>query len=61
MICFQNQKAVHRIDGIDIADLTNAAKALAGTSISDDNPKTLEHRLTALIKQAKIMVFMKGK
>lgn len=59
VIFFQNQKAVHRIDGIDIADLTNAAKALAGQS-TNNKPESLEERLKALINKAKVMVFIKG-
>jgi Grx4 family monothiol glutaredoxin len=59
VIFFQNQKAVHRIDGIDIADLTNAAKALAGQS-TENKPESLEDRLKTLINKAKVMVFMKG-
>lgn len=60
VICFQNQKAVHRIDGIDIADLTNAAKTLAGATTTDGKPETLDDRLKALINKAKVMIFMKG-
>lgn len=60
MICFQNQKAVHRIDGIDIGDLTNACKTLAGTSGAENSKATLEDRLKALINKSKVMVFMKG-
>lgn len=60
VIFFQNQKAVHRIDGIDIADLTNATKALAGQSATENKAETLEDRLKALINKAKVMVFMKG-
>ncbi|KAG5671734.1 hypothetical protein PVAND_001914 [Polypedilum vanderplanki] len=61
VICFQNQKAVHRIDGIDIADLTNACKTLAGaTEATESKGNSLEDRLKALINKSKIMVFMKG-
>lgn len=60
VICFQNQKAVHRIDGVNIADLTNAVKALAGSPVVESKPLTLEERLKALINKSKIMVFMKG-
>lgn len=60
VICFQNQKAVHRIDGVNIADLTNAVKALAGSPVVESKPLSLEERLKALINKSKIMVFMKG-
>ena len=63
VICFQNQKAVHRIDGVNIADLTNAVKALAGSPAAasvESKPLSLEERLKALINKSKIMVFMKG-
>lgn len=57
VIFFQNNKAVHRIDGIDIADLTATVKKLAGATESKGN---LEDRLKALINKANVMVFMKG-
>lgn len=57
VIFFQNNKAVHRIDGIDIADLTATTKKLAGASESSGS---LEDRLNALINKSKVMVFMKG-
>lgn len=62
VIFFQSNKAVHRIDGIDIADLTASAKKLAGISVSAEASAsgTLEDRLKALINKAKVMVFMKG-
>lgn len=60
VICFQNQKAVHRIDGVNIADLTNAVKALAGSPAVENKPLTLDERLKALINKSKIMIFMKG-
>lgn len=62
VIFFQSNKAVHRIDGIDIADLTASAKKLAGISTSAEASAsgTLEDRLKALINKAKVMVFMKG-
>ena len=62
VIFFQAKKAVHRIDGIDIADLTTAAKKLAGISESVEASATgkLEDRLKALINKAKVMVFIKG-
>jgi Grx4 family monothiol glutaredoxin len=67
VICFQNQKAVHRIDGVDIADLSNAVKALAGTSsatssssAAEKKTESLEDRLVKLINKSKVMIFMKG-
>lgn len=58
-IIFQNQKAIKRIDGIDIADLTAALKKLAG-AVEATGSGSLEDRLKALINKAKVMVFMKG-
>lgn len=63
VILFQNNKAVHRIDGIDIADLTAAVKKLAGASTeipASASVGSLEDRLKALINKSKVMVFMKG-
>lgn len=62
VIFFQGSKAVHRIDGIDIADLTTSAKKLAGISESAEASATgkLEDRLKALINKGKVMIFMKG-
>lgn len=57
VIFFQNNKAIHRIDGINIADLTATAKKLAGAS---ESKGSLEDRLKALINRANVMVFMKG-
>lgn len=53
VIFFQNNKAVHRIDGIDIADLTANIKKLAGAS---DAACSLEDRLKALINKANVMI-----
>lgn len=58
VIFFQNNKAIHRIDGIDIADLTTTVKKLAGAS--EGATEKLEDRLKALINKSKVMVFMKG-
>lgn len=60
VIFFENNKAVHRIDGIDIADLTATCKKLAGASDSSTSSGSLEDRLKALINKSKVMVFMKG-
>lgn len=57
VIFFQNNKAVHRIDGIDIGDLTATVKKLSGASESSGS---LEDRLKALINKANVMIFMKG-
>lgn len=62
VIFFQNNKAVHRIDGIDIADLTATVKRLAGEASTAGTPTggSLEDRLKALINKSKVMVFIKG-
>lgn len=64
VIFFHNNKAVHRIDGIDIADLTATVKKLAGVSSEPSAAPaatgSLEDRLKALINKAKVMVFIKG-
>lgn len=64
VIFFQNTKAVHRIDGIDIAELTTSIKKLAGatetSASSAPSAGSLEDRLKALINKSKVMVFMKG-
>lgn len=63
VIFFQNNKAVHRIDGIDIADLTAAVKKLAdapGSPAASGSTGSLEDRLKALINKANVMVFVKG-
>lgn len=65
VIFFQNNKAVHRIDGIDIADLTATIKKLAGASAEPSaagasTTGSLEDRLKALINKSKVMVFIKG-
>lgn len=57
VIFFQNNKAVHRIDGIDIGDLTATVKKLSGAS---ESSRSLEDRLKALINKANVMIFMKG-
>lgn len=59
VIFFQNNKAVHRIDGIDIADLTAAVRKLSGVS-AENATGSLEERLKSLINKARVMVFMKG-
>jgi Grx4 family monothiol glutaredoxin len=60
VIFFQNNKAVHRIDGIDIADFTATVKKLAGDSSAPSGGNSLNDRLKALINKSKVMVFMKG-
>jgi Grx4 family monothiol glutaredoxin len=57
-IFFKDKKAVHRIDGIDIANLTNMAKKLVG--IVEEAQSSLEERLKALINKSKVMIFIKG-
>lgn len=58
VIFFKDKKAIHRIDGINIADFTTTAKKLAG--VAEQAQGSLEDRLRALIKKSKIMIFMKG-
>lgn len=58
VIFFQDNKAMHRIDGIDIADLTATIKKLAGAN--EVATGSLEDRLKTLINKSKVMVFMKG-
>lgn len=60
VIFFQNDKAIHRIDGIDIADFTATIKKLAGATEASFSGGTLDERLKALINKSKVMVFMKG-
>lgn len=63
VIFFQNNKAVHRIDGIDVADFTATVKKLAGASASPSasaSTGSLEDRLKSLINRSKVMVFIKG-
>jgi Grx4 family monothiol glutaredoxin len=57
-IFFKDKKAIHRIDGIDIANLTNNAKKLAG--VVEEAQSSLEDRLKSLINKSKVMIFMKG-
>lgn len=57
IIFFQNNKAIDRIDGVDIAALTAKCKKLSGTADSAGN---IEEKLKALINKAPIMIFMKG-
>lgn len=64
VIFFQSTKAVHRIDGIDIADFTASVKKLASAtpagSPAGGSTGSLEDRLKALIHKGNVMVFMKG-
>lgn len=62
VIFFRNNKAVDRVDGVDIASLTAKCSKLAGVSTSSTKPAQapLEDRLRALINRAKVMIFMKG-
>lgn len=59
VIFFKDSKAIDRIDGINIPELTSKCKKLAGDS-SVAAGGSLEDRLKALINKAKVMVFMKG-
>lgn len=61
VIFFKDNKAVDRIDGIDIAALTQKCKKIASVDeIMNDSGANLKDRLKALINKAPIMVFMKG-
>lgn len=58
VIFFKDNKAIDRIDGIDVSGLSAKCKKLAGdTAPAGGN---LEDRLKALINKANVMVFMKG-
>lgn len=54
IIFFEGGKAVDRIDGVDVAGLTQKCKKLAGVK------ENLDDRLRALINQSKVMIFIKG-
>lgn len=62
VVFFRGGKAVERVDGVNIADLTAKAGRLAGsaTTTTSEEQLPLEDRLRALIKRGKVMVFMKG-
>ncbi|XP_037029228.1 glutaredoxin-3 [Bradysia coprophila] len=59
VIFFRNNTAIDRIDGIDIAKLTETCKKLANAS-SQNSKGSLEDRLKSLINKSKVMIFMKG-
>lgn len=59
VIFFRNNTAIDRIDGIDIAKLTETCKKLANSS-SQNSKGSLEDRLKSLINKSKVMIFMKG-
>lgn len=59
----RGNKAIDRIDGVNIAALTVKCKSFIGdgdTSSMVGPAQSLDERLKALINRAKIMVFMKG-
>jgi hypothetical protein len=62
VIFFRNNSAIDRIDGVNIAELTEKCKKLSGEKIATNNtPKgSLEDRLKALINKGDITIFMKG-
>ncbi|CAO1440042.1 unnamed protein product [Diamesa hyperborea] len=67
VIFFQKNKAINRIDGIDIAKLTTICKKLVetgsatvGSAGAEAASGSLEDRLKALINKSKIMIFVKG-
>ncbi|KAJ6637019.1 Glutaredoxin-3 [Pseudolycoriella hygida] len=59
VIYFRNNSAIDRIDGIDIAKLTEKCKQLANVP-SQNSTGSLEDRLKSLINKSKVMIFMKG-
>lgn len=59
VIFFRNSTAIDRIDGIDIAKLTETCKNLAN-SPTNNSKGSLEDRLKSLINKSKVMIFMKG-
>lgn len=63
VVFFRSGKAVERVDGVNIADLTAKAGRLAGSATSaggDGQQLPLADRLRALISRSKVMIFMKG-
>lgn len=59
VIFFRNNTAIDRIDGIDVAKLTETCKKLANTT-SQTSKDSLEDRLKSLINKSSVMIFMKG-
>lgn len=60
VIFFKAGTAVDRIDGVDIAALTNKCRKLASSGPDAPAAATLEDRLKELVNRSKVMIFMKG-
>lgn len=58
ILFFRDGRAVDRIDGVDVAGLTQKCKKLVGDE--SEAKEKLEDRLKALINKGKVMIFMKG-
>lgn len=59
----RGNKAIDRIDGVNIAALTVKCKTFIGAGDSSNTvgpAQSLNERLTALINRAKVMIFVKG-
>lgn len=54
----KENKALDRIDGVDVASLTAKCKKLAG--VIEDSKENLETKLKNLINKSNVMIFMKG-
>ncbi|XP_030376765.1 glutaredoxin 3 [Scaptodrosophila lebanonensis] len=61
VIFFRSGSAIDRVEGVNIAEITNKSKKLAeNASRAAATGQTLEDRLKALINTAPLMIFMKG-
>lgn len=63
VIFFRSNKAIDRIDGVNIAAFTAKCQTLAGTTVPSAAPaskQSLDERLHFLINRSPLMVFMKG-
>ncbi|XP_076258299.1 glutaredoxin 3 [Rhynchophorus ferrugineus] len=58
VILFQSNKKIDRIDGADVAKLTETIKLHKG--VSENKTQSLDERLKSLINTSKVMLFMKG-
>lgn len=54
----RNNKAIDRIDGVDVATLTLKCRKLVG--VVESAKENLEERLKSLINKGNVMIFMKG-
>uniref|UniRef100_A0A6M2DCC1 Putative glutaredoxin-related protein n=1 Tax=Xenopsylla cheopis TaxID=163159 RepID=A0A6M2DCC1_XENCH len=58
---FKNKKQIDRVDGADVAEISNKVLKYGNVSVEDQDCATeIEKMLTSLINQHKVMVFMKG-